>query len=772
MKNIPRNITTMIILLGWSAISFAGSIIGVVRSAQTQRVQSDAEIRIVENNRLVISGPDGGYRLDSLTPGTYTIECRKIGFEPQTLNDLYLPGAGQKQVDIDLLPAIVELDKMVVRSSSFRKASDMASSTKIMNFDEILRAPGALVDIQRVVQNLPSAASSGDNVNEVIVRGGRPGENQVIMDNIEIPNPNQFADQGSGGGVVSIINPLLVSGLTFNAGAPPAQYGGKASSVIDVKLRDGNDKIVLGGVDFGMAGIGGHIEGPLWPKATFMVSGHKSYLDFVAKFDPTYAIPQYWGLQSKVSQIITNGKIYANFIYGKNGITIENAIETINMDYDVIKSGGIIYAGGVSWDQFWSERFSTTLTASGTGNSFDRLSYTPTTADSGFFNKSIEQEQTLKADAKLVFGEKNQLLIGGFGRRCDFRINIHEKTWPDTIIRQKADVQETGYKWAAYVSAILYAFDRLRLVPGLRAEGFTTNQSTCLGPRLSAVFSLLPDLDLTSAFGLQYQQPNYADLAISPANLDLQPVRAATGIVGAEYLYSPFDTKFSIEGFYKNYSRLPVNAALLTADSLDRSDVLVDTGKGRSYGIELFAQKKLAKTWSWTAAYSFSRSLYQDMRPEKTGWYPGDYDFQHAFTITGGWKIELLQYDWYQRLQRKLWFRLLSPIMPIADRIELSGKWRYLGGRPYTQEVYDGTHWDTYSPEELNGARFPAYHRLDLRYERRFGFGFLQMIYYFDFQNIYNRQNIWYYAYSDRFGKKQPIYQFPFFPVGGIIIGF
>ena len=120
----------------------------------------------------------------------------------------------------------------------------MASSTKIISADELMRSPGSLMDVQRVVQNLPSVASGGDQTDEIVVRGSTPGENLFIMDNIEIPNPNQFAEQGTGGGVISLVNPLLVKGLTFNAGAPPAQYGDKASSVLDVKLRDGNDAMV------------------------------------------------------------------------------------------------------------------------------------------------------------------------------------------------------------------------------------------------------------------------------------------------------------------------------------------------------------------------------------------------------------------------------------------------------------------------------------------------------------------------------------------------
>jgi hypothetical protein len=225
---------------------------------------------------------------------------------------------------------------------------------------------------------------------------------------------------------------------------------------------------------------------------------------------------------------------------------------------------------------------------------------------------------------------------------------------------------------------------------------------------------------------------------------------------------------------------MPVEAERANGDTsvigrFTQSKRLYSSGAGHSFGAEIFAQKKLSKHVFGTIAYSFSRSLYEDPRPGHEGeFYDGDYDFRHGLTLTGGWKLELLEKDWYKRMHGRLWFRLLSPFMPIADRMEFSAKWRYLGGRPYTEHIYDYAHrrWYVNTGGDLNGLRYEPYHRLDLRYERRYGFGFLHMIYYFDFQNVYSRENVWLYMYPNGRDRPQPIYQFPFFPVGGIIIGF
>ncbi|MGD9200985.1 MAG: carboxypeptidase regulatory-like domain-containing protein, partial [Chitinispirillia bacterium] len=309
---------TIFCILFLNFCSLAGSVSGTVRDAQTTNTLRDVIIKVLENEKQSSTDSLGHFTIDILEPGTYTFLILKKGYEEQIINDIYVAGKGIKRLHIDLVPQISSLQRIEVRASSFRRSPDMSSSTKIISADELLRAPGALSDVQRVVQNLPSVSSAGDNINEVVVRGGMPGENLLIMDNIEIPNANHFADQHSGGGVISLINPLLVKGLTFSAGAPPSQYGGKASSVLDVTLRNGNDEIVLGGIDIGMAGAGGHIEGPLWKNSNFMVSGHISFLDFYARIEPTAAIPQFKGLQLKISQKFLSNSLKINGIYGNN----------------------------------------------------------------------------------------------------------------------------------------------------------------------------------------------------------------------------------------------------------------------------------------------------------------------------------------------------------------------------------------------------------------------------------------------------------------------
>lgn len=791
MNTLPASRISFLIL----AVFFcarAGRIAGTVRSAQTGKPVAGVVVTVEGVTSSATTDSLGSYALEDIEPGSHNLLFVHERYEPVRRNDVYVAGEGTKRVDIDLVARIYQLDKMVVKTTSFRKAPDMTASTKIMNVDEILRAPGALTDVQRAVQNLPSVSSGADNVNEVVVRGGTPGENLFVMDNIEIPNPNHFGDQGSGGGVVSLVNPLLVRKVTFNAGAPPARYGGKASSVLDVRMREGNRTIVLGGIDVGVGGAGIHAEGPMWKGSSFMLSATRSYLDFVATFDPTQAVPRFWGGQAKLTQRLPSGKLYANGVLGVNGITIGDAQEELNMDYDVIEAGGTVYAAGATWEQFVGERVSTSVTLSGVGNTFDRLTFDRAPdADTGFTNESNEQEQTGRARLSVDLDNGVRLSGGGYGRRCDFDIDIWEK--PDTLrdtngaVARDADgapittlspraQDEVAYKYGGFVSAIVPLFDRLRIIPGVRVDGFTYNHDLNVSPRLSAELSLTSALSLTGAFGFQYQDPDYATLIAAEHGEELRAKRAINGVAGVEYIIDPPGIKLMAEGFYKDYADLPVDRALMDRRRQYRfltGRDYVSEGEGRSFGVELFAHKKLTESVFFSAAYSLSRSERRHPRIGGGEWYPADYDFGQVVTLTGGKKIEMLEVPWYKQLRRNWWFKPLTPLMPFADRIEISGRFRYRGGRPHMEHAYDSLYrrWEVLL-DSPNGARYEPYHRLDIRFERRYGFGFLHMIYYFDLQNIYNRSNAWRYIYNGQKATRVRIDQLSFFPAGGVIIGF
>ncbi|NLD99180.1 MAG: TonB-dependent receptor, partial [Fibrobacter sp.] len=620
--------------------------------------------------------------------------------------------------------------------------------------------------------------------------------NQFLIDNIDVLNPNHFADEGSGGGVLSLLNPLLVQKLVFNAGAPPANYGGKASSVIDVTLRDGNNEQVLAGIDLGVTGAGAHVEGPMWKKSNFIISANKSYLDLVSKFEPGTAVPKYWGIQGKFKQSLKNSTLSLLSLYGDSYIDIENGKETQNLTTDYITSGSSNFLGGVNWERKFSNRIHTNLTFSTVKNGFSNLGYNivSTKNDTVFYNRTSLMEYTLKLESEFLLNDFLKIKSGVFGKNTDADILRINKT--DTLYiyqnNLKTAVQDSSGNYfntvtnksdklrtqtaGGFVSSSLYLEPGIKLITGVRAGYLKYTHETTVDPRIGFSYMLNDKITINSSFGIQSQFPDNSDLILQLSANTLKAKKAITGIFGVDYTPSFAGITVNLEAFYKKYNNLYLDY-LYDFDNQQfnflRGYHKTSFGEGKSYGIEFFSEKKLTKNWSYSLAYSHSRSYWRYNGEYGSDWFRGDYDYRNVFTATGGYKFELTGKSWYETLKRNNLIKVLYFVLPFADRQEFSIKFRYRGGRPYTPYFYDTLYqrW-SYRVDELNSAEMEPYHRLDLRWERRYSYGPVKAIFYFEVQNLYNQKNIWIYLYDDQNVKPSKIYQLPIFPSGGFIIGF
>jgi hypothetical protein len=193
--------------------------------------------------------------------------------------------------------------------------------------------------------------------------------------------------------------------------------------------------------------------------------------------------------------------------------------------------------------------------------------------------------------------------------------------------------------------------------------------------------------------------------------------------------------------YNKDYSDYP-------AGQSDANRVLVNEGEGYARGVDVFLQKELTEHLYGLVSYSYSVSRAKTPRLGEFDW---DYDYRHVFTLMGGYRV--------------------------SDKWEFSGKWRYIGGRPYTP-VIDSFEWSPgnwepiYDEKHPNSERFPAYHRLDLHLERRFHFSNWNLVTFFEVENVYNRRNVWVYRWNRGERKTEAVYQFSLLPVGGFRVEF
>ena len=181
------------------------------------------------------------------------------------------------------LPKVEGLEQTVtVTAPAFRRRKRSRTRASWLSLRQILKSAAALQDVSRYVQALPGVViGTNDFRNDIIVRGGSPLENLFVVDNVEIPNINAFANFASAGGTVSLLDAELLQDVTFLTGGYPAPYINRTSSVLQVTQREGNRKEFGGWATLGFAGAGAILEGPINAgKGSWVVSARRSFLDF------------------------------------------------------------------------------------------------------------------------------------------------------------------------------------------------------------------------------------------------------------------------------------------------------------------------------------------------------------------------------------------------------------------------------------------------------------------------------------------------------------
>jgi len=170
-------------------------------------------------------------------------------------------------------------------------------------------------------------------------------------------------------------------------------------------------------------------------------------------------------------------------------------------------------------------------------------------------------------------------------------------------------------------------------------------------------------------------------------------------------------------------------------------------------------------------SYSFYRAWFED--PRTGDERPWDFDHRNVFTASAAKRWNLSGVQWYKDMREKTWYKALAWFLPFGDEVLLSMRWRFTGGRPFTEQTYLRQHhtWIVREDTPFNTERFPDYHRFDIRLDRRFYFKNWSLVVYFDFINAYSRKNIWDYVRTE-YGDKKNIYQFSTMPVGGFNIEF
>ncbi|MDX2129316.1 MAG: TonB-dependent receptor [Chloroherpetonaceae bacterium] len=712
-----------------------GSVVGRIFDKSTKEEVIGASVRVVGTAIGTKTNVNGRFTLTKIPVGTYQLLITAVGYESLYRSDVVVSTGRPFSVVIELVEKDSETAEVEVVADYFsRKKTDSPTSEQTLSYEEIRRFPGGFEDVVRAISTLPGVAQVQNGRNDLLVRGGAPSENLFLIDGVESPNINHFGTQGAGGGPLSFVNLDFVRDVSFSTGGFGTKYGDKVSSVLTLDLRNGRDDRLGGKLNLSASQFGANIEGPLSQNGQFLFSARRSYLDLIFKAAGFAFVPEYYDFLGKFNFNLGDGNEISGVGIGViNNVRqftdteeqrFDNATLLDNTQYQIV--------AGVTWKKLFKGGYvSTTLGRT-------RIDYRFRQRDSllvtFFQNNSIEDEFNLRSDAFITLGEKTELSFGfqakTIGFDADIQLNPTANSAPFApLALTKSD---RFFKGALYAQ-IGESLGDFRFTLGARADYFSPIQ-TKLYPSLrsSVSYRLFEKSTLSVSGGRYFQSPSYIWLVANSENLNLKSIQTDVGIVGFEQIVGA-DWKFSVEGYFKNYSNYPTNTRLrfltlantgagfggseegFTSFGLDR---LTSEGNGRAYGFEVFAQKKLSETRFYgIASFSVNWARFTALDGVERA---GNFDQRLLFNLSGGYKIDE---DW-----------------------EVGTRFRFATGRPFTEVGADGD--ATYGfrrtnidPMFFNAGRLPSSYALDIRVDKRWQFTDWTLITYIDIQNITNQKN-------------------------------
>ena len=740
-----RGLATLFLCLIVSvfAIGQTGMLRGTVTDAKTGEPIFGVKVKIIDGDNGGVTDFDGNYEIKALKPQTYAIEAVATGYKSEVKYNIVVRSGGNADIDFVLQEEVSELEGVEIVANPFKKSKETPLSSNELSQEEIATYPGGNNDIAKVVQSLPGVSGSvGGFRNDVIIRGGAPNENVYYLDGIEIPNINHFSTQGSAGGPVGLLNVSFFEGVTLSTSSFGAQYDNVLSGVLQFDQRTGNAREMKTNFRLSSSEAALTLEGPLFKKdkeeakTTYIISARRSYLQFLFQLIDLPFLPDYWDYQYKINHKINKynelnftgvGSIddFAVNVPDEFGEEQQATLEQI----PIIKQWTT--TSGLSWRKRFKDVNGYMLTAVSTNvlsNNFKR--YQDNVSLTGLYLDNVSQEQETKARYYYKrFYDKWELAFGGVVQNADYS----NKT-SDLVNGFTYENALNFWKYGAFVQASTSFFkDKLSLSGGLRMDGNDFTQSgnevyKTLSPR--AAFSYTLDKkqrwSLNASVGRYYKLPSYTILGFTDnqgdfANRNVEYIESDHLVAGVEFLLNS-STKFTVEGFYKRYNNYPVSLtdsvslANLGGDfSVLGNEPVASIGLGRTYGVELLAQKKFTKHFYGVASVTFYKSEFTSFDDDI--YLPSAWDNKVLLSFTGGYKFG------------KNW--------------EISARTRFLGKTPYAPV-------DVEASEQSYPALIKDYNRLgeeflssfnqtDLRVDKKWNFEKWTLDIYLEVQNLFGQ---------------------------------
>lgn len=757
MKKLSLLLLLLVLVMhSFAEVSGLVTLSGYLKNKANGEALIGATVFIPELKTGVISNSYGFYSI-SVRPGAYTVNFSFIGYQTQTP---FVNLTSSKQMNIMLEEDTKQIDEVVVTGEKKnRNVENLQMSMEKVQVKMIRKLPSFMgeVDVIKSITLLPGIQNGGEGSSGLYVRGGGPDENLMILDEAPVYNASHLL------GFFSVFNSDAINDVQVYKGGIPAEYGGKASSVIDIRMKDGNSQKL--GVNGGIGNISSRltVEGPIIKdKWSFIVSGRRTYADYLGRLAGIEALKEnrlyFYDLNLKTNiQFNAKNRLYLSAYTGS----------------DYFKVGESIYMkwGNLTSTARWNHLFSDRL-FSNTSLIFSRYNYNlgvPGNAADQFDWTSQISDYNFKQDFIWYLNSKNKLTLG---------LNaIYHHFEPGQIDANDgsyfSDIKLTNYNAldnSLYISNEQTIGSKLTLRYGLRYSYFQQigkgkvreyldpehpNEDEIVGeieygsgklvppsyhnlePRLAVKYMLTPESSVKASYNRMVQNLHLISNTNSPTPLDIwlpsnkyiKPLIANQVGLGyfRNFKQNMFET--SAEVYYKDMKNVIDyidGAELFLRENLE-TELL--RGTGYAYGLELYAKKQEGRLTGWLS-YTLAKSMRKIPGINSGKAYPSSYDRTHNVSL-------VTNYD-------------------LNKRWNLSASWIFATGSPTSYPIakYDVQGNPMYYYADRNSNRIPDYHRLDVSLTYDFKKNVQRKVKQsinFSIYNLYARRN----AYSVYFKQNE-----------------
>ncbi len=736
------------------------TISGYITNAESGESLISANVFDGKTKSGTVSNLYGFYSV-TLPKDSVYLSISYIGFEAQSLA-LYL----DKDIDLNISLSnantfdVVEITAASSTDSNIEESTQM--STVVVPIQQIKKMPALLgeVDVLKSLQLLPGVQSGGEGQSGLYVRGGSPDQNLILLDGVPVYNVNHLF------GFFSVFNADAIKDVKLTKGGFPARYGGRLSSVLEINMKEGNNQKISGAGSIGLISSKLSLEGPIIKnKASFIVTGRRTYIDLIARPFVKRSFEReglkgntgyyFYDLNAKVNyKISDNDRLYLSAYSGDDRFYANT--ETNDSDTDIEKLetnlGWGNFTSAFRWNHKWSNKLFSNLTATYSKYKFSTL------VGSGYeefeqgelVNKDFYKADyssgindiALKYDFDFIPKPNHYVKFGAQAIRHSFNPGIFnlkiESIYEgetefelDTLLGQST-VKALEYN--AFIEDDFKISESTKINFGVHASGFSLDNTDYFSvqPRISIRQLLANKMALKASFSTmrQYVQfltneglglPTDLWLPTTERVLPQDSWQAAAGI--AKNLGSGYE--LSVEAYYKWMKNIISYKEGASFFSLNPWEDLVTQGDGRSYGLEVFLQKKKGKFTGWLG-YTLSKSERRFEDKNLGDWYPFKYDRTHDVSVVG--------------------------VYELSDKINLSATWVYGTGNAvtlanssasFTTNGGDFFSWYDYF-NERNNFRYNAYHRLDVNVDFIKNRGNFKRVWSIGVYNAYSRNNPFY----------------------------